>query len=383
MFAYCFRVGVDVIYPFPDPWADGRRRLKPPLLNHTHKTHLKMLLTIPPLKAIDDNINRIILEQEDLMLESRLSIGVGKTARRSYGFDEVALVPGSVTLDLELCDTSFQLGKHKFSMPIIASAMDSVVDAKMATVMGKLGGLAVLNLQGLQTRYPDTSDVYKQITSCDNDKFVELMQKLYADPVQEALISKRIKEIKSQGVLAAVSITPNMAEKYAPIAVSAGCDIVVVQSTVTGVKHHSVSGAPSLDLNKFCRQTPVPVIVGNCVTYDIALALMKTGVAGILVGIGPGAACTSRSVLGIGVPMATTIADCAAARNDFAAEHGHAPLVIADGGMTVGGDICKAIACGADAVMIGSPLARERSSRRWLSLGNGYTKSGFAARHSH
>ena len=251
----------------------------------------------------------------DVTSSGRLSIGIGKTARRAYGFDEVALVPGSVTLDLELCDTAFELGKHKFSMPIIASAMDSVVDANMAATMNKLGGLAVLNLQGLQTRYADTSDVYKQVTECDNENFVLVMQKLYAAPVQEELIGKRIEEIKKQGALAAVSITPNMAEKYAPVAVAAGCDIhSVVQSTVTGVKHHSVSGAPSLDLNKFCRQITVPVIVGNCVSYEIALALMKTGVAGILVGIGPGAACTSRSVLGIGVPMATTIADCAAAR---------------------------------------------------------------------
>jgi IMP dehydrogenase len=248
-------------------------------------------------------------------------------------------------------------------MPIIASAMDSVVDAKMAATMHKLGGLAVLNLQGLQTRYKDTADVYRQVTECDNQNFVSIMQKLYAAPVQEELIGKRIEEIKSQGGLAAVSITPNMAEKYAPIAVAAGCDIIFVQSTVTGVKHHSVSGAPSLDLTKFCRQISVPVIVGNCVTYEIALALMETGVAGILVGIGPGAACTSRSVLGIGVPMATTIADCAAAREDFAASHGgHKPLIIADGGMVVGGDVCKAIACGADAVMIGSPIARAKEA---------------------
>ncbi len=291
-----------------------------------------------------------------------LSIGRGKTTRRAYGFDEIALVPGAVTLDLELCDVSFQLGKYKFAMPIIASAMDSVVDANMAAQMGKLGGLAVLNLQGLQTRYENTEDVYSQVTGCGNEDFVSVMQKLYAVPIKEELIGKRIKEVKAKGVLSAVSITPNMADKYGPIAVAAGCDIIVVQSTVTGVKHHSVSGAPSLDLSKFCRAMAVPVIVGNCVSYEIAVALMETGVAGILVGIGPGAACTSRSVLGIGIPMATAIADCAAAREDFAAENGHKPLIIADGGMVVGGDICKAIACGADAVMIGSPLARAKEA---------------------
>lgn len=299
---------------------------------------------------------------EKSALSGNLWIGKGKKTRRAYGFDEIALVPGSVTYDVELCDISFQIGKHKFGMPIIASAMDSVVDAQMAGTMGKLGGLAVLNLQGLQTRYENTDEVYRKVTSCDNQSFVSVMQELYATPVKEQLISKCVEEIKAKGVLAAVSVTPNMAEKYGPIAVKAGCDILVVQSTVTGVKHHSASGSANLDLSKFCKQMSVPVIVGNCVTYEIALALMKTGVAGILVGIGPGAACTSRSVLGIGIPMATAIADCVAAREEFAAQSEHKPLIIADGGMVVGGDICKAIACGADAVMIGSPLARAKEA---------------------
>ena len=291
-----------------------------------------------------------------------LQIGRGRATRRAYGFDEIALVPGSVTLDPELCDISFDLADHHFSMPIIASAMDSVVDVQMASVMGELGGLAVLNLQGLQTRYEDTSEAYKQVTGCDNASFVEVMQKLYSKPIQEELIGKRVKAIKAKNVLAAVSITPNFAEKYAPIAVEAGCDILVVQSTVTGLEHRSALGTPSLDLTKFCKRFRVPVVVGNCVTYDTALALMETGVAGILVGIGPGAACTSRSVLGVGVPMATAISDCAAAGSTFSAQHGVRPAVIADGGMVVGGDICKAIACGADAVMIGSPLARAKEA---------------------
>ena len=240
--------------------------------------------------------------------------------------------------------------------------MDSVVDSEMAGVMGELGGLAVVNLQGLQTRYEDTNEAYEKIAKCDNESFVELMQEIYAQPIKEELIEKRIEAIKARGVLAAVSITPNFADKYGPIAVEAGCDILVVQSTVTGLEHRSAMGTPSLNLSKFCKKINVPVIVGNCVTYETAYALLETGVAGILVGIGPGAACTSRSVLGVGMPMATAIADCAAAREDFESEHGHRPAIIADGGMVVGGDICKALACGADAVMIGSPLARAKEA---------------------
>ncbi|HEY9714014.1 MAG TPA: GuaB3 family IMP dehydrogenase-related protein [Chroococcales cyanobacterium] len=291
-----------------------------------------------------------------------MSIGRGKQTRRAYGFDEIALVPGSMTLDLELTDVSVHLGPHKLEIPIMASAMDSVVDPVMAQAVGKLGGLAVLNLQGLQTRYENTEDAYSQVTSCDNNTFVDVMQKLYAEPVKEKLIARRIEEIKKGGGLASVSITPNFAEKYAPLAVEAGCDIIVIQSTVTGLEHRSALGTPSLNLAKFCKKIEVPVIVGNCVAYETALELMETGVAGILVGIGPGAACTSRSVLGIGVPMATAIADCSAARKAHDARNGAAPLIIADGGMVVGGDICKAIACGADAVMIGSPLARAKEA---------------------
>ena len=289
-------------------------------------------------------------------------IGRGKATRRAYGFDEIALVPGHVTLDLDLCDVSFQLGGYSFGIPILASAMDSVVDRNVASVLGKLGGLAVLNLQGLQTRYDDPGEAYARVTSCDNTSFVEVMQELYSAPVKEELIARRMQEIKAEGVVVAASVTPNMAEKYGPVAVEAGCGILVVQSTVTGIEHRSASAGGQLDLSAFCKKIGVPVVVGNCVTYDTALRLMDTGVAGILVGVGPGAACTSRSVLGIGVPMATAIADCAGARADFRKMKGQAPAVIADGGMVVGGDICKAIACGADAVMIGSPLARAKEA---------------------
>jgi IMP dehydrogenase len=302
------------------------------------------------------------LEYEKSQDVQDLQIGRGKSTRRAYGFDEIALVPGSITIDPELCDISYRMSDHEFALPIIASAMDSVVDVGMATVMGELGGLAVLNLQGIQTRYENAHEAYKEIINCDNNHFVEVMQKLYSEPVKEKLIEQRIEAIKAAGVKAAVSITPNFAEKYGHLAVDAGADLIFVQSTVTGIEHRSALGTPSLNLSKFCKKMRVPVIVGNCVGYKTALELMETGVAAILVGIGPGAACTSRSVLGIGVPMATAIADCAAARNDFAKENGVAPAIIADGGMVVGGDICKAIACGADAVMIGSPLARAKEA---------------------
>ncbi|MDP3508726.1 MAG: GuaB3 family IMP dehydrogenase-related protein [Candidatus Melainabacteria bacterium] len=302
--------------------------------------------------------------------DSSMMIGLGKASRRAYGFDEIALVPGDYTLDPELCDISYQLGPHKFETPIIASGMDSVVDVKVAATLGKLGSLGVLNLQGIQTRYENLDEIYEKISKCDKDSFVEVMQELYKAPVKDALIQKRIEDIKKSGAITAVSITPNFAEKYGPVAVAAGCDIIFVQSTVTGIEHRSALGTPSLNLAKFVSELGAPVVVGNCVTYKTALELLETGVAGILVGIGPGAACTSRSVLGIGVPMATAIADCAAARATFIQRKGlnpeqmpaQIPTMIADGGMVTGGDICKALACGADAVMIGSPFARATES---------------------
>ncbi|MBI4532744.1 MAG: GuaB3 family IMP dehydrogenase-related protein [Candidatus Melainabacteria bacterium] len=289
---------------------------------------------------------------------AEMLIGKGKPTRRAYGFDEISLVPGSRTMDVELCDVSFELSGYRFAFPIIASAMDSVVDCQSAAVMGKLGGLGVLNLQGLQTRYDNPAEALAEVAHCDNSSFVEVMQKLYAQPVKESLVSKRIEEIKQQGVVAAASVTPNLASKYGPLAVEAGCGILFVQSTVTGIEHRSASGGNELNLTKFCQTIGIPVVVGNCVTYDTSLQLLATGVAGILVGVGPGAACTSRSVLGIGVPMATAIADCALACNHYERKTGHTAQVIADGGMVVAGDICKALACGADAVMVGSPLAR-------------------------
>jgi IMP dehydrogenase len=307
---------------------------------------------------ISGNSSKQKVQQDNSMM-----IGLGKASRRAYGFDEIALVPGAYTLDPELCDISYELGAHRFETPIIASAMDSVVDVKVAATLGKLGSLGVLNLQGIQTRYENLEEIYLKIANCDKDTFVEVMQELYKAPIQDSLIQKRIEDIKKSGAITAVSITPNFAEKYGPVAVAAGCDILFVQSTVTGIDHKSALGTPSLNIAKFVKGLGAPVVVGNCVTYKTALELLETGVAGILVGIGPGAACTSRSVLGIGVPMATAIADCAAARATFMEEHGGpAPVMIADGGMVTGGDICKALACGADAVMIGSPFAKAAES---------------------
>ena len=284
-------------------------------------------------------------------------LGRAKKTRRAYGFDEISLAPSIVTINPEDTDLSVKIGKYKFELPIIAAAMDGVVSPKTAVLMSKLGGLGVLNLQGVWARYEDADKVLQQIAAVAKEEYVSLMQKLYLEPIKKELIKKRIKEIKDAGGIAAVSSIPQDAIEFGPIARDAGVDIFVVQSTVLSTKHKSTSSAP-LDLKKFCGELKIPVIVGNCVTYEVALTLMGTGVAAVLVGIGPGAACTSRGVLGVGVPMATSIADCAAARDAYWKENNLYVPIIADGGMAVGGDICKAIACGADAVMIGSPIAK-------------------------
>lgn len=291
-------------------------------------------------------------------------IGRGKKTRRSYGFDEISLVPNGDTLDLELCDTSWQIGNLNFSSPVLASAMDGVVSPKNAPVISSKGALPVLNLQGIYTRYEDYEEVLDKITSCGKEEFVALMQEVYQEPIKDDLISKVVKDMKADGSTIAVSITPNCANRYASILEEAGVDIIVVQSTVVGLNHKTLpdrlaeDSSISLDLKEFCSQRKVPIIVGNCASYEVAKKLMQTGIDGLLIGIGPGAACTSRGVLGIGVPMATSIADCRAARDEHFAETGNYVSIIGDGGMAVGGDICKAIACGADAVMIGSPFAR-------------------------
>ncbi|MBC1191535.1 MAG: GuaB3 family IMP dehydrogenase-related protein [Microcystis sp. M_OC_Ca_00000000_S217Cul] len=285
-------------------------------------------------------------------------IGRGKTARRAYGIDEIALVPGVRTLDPSLADTRWSLGNIEREIPIIASAMDGVVDTKMAVLLSELGALGVLNLEGIQTRYEDPNPILDRIAAVGKAEFVGLMQELYAEPIKPQLIELRIQEIQEKGGIAAVSLTPAGAVKYGAIVAQAAADILFVQATVVSTAHLSPEAITPLDLVQLCQEMPLPVVLGNCVTYEVALNLMKTGAAGVLVGIGPGAACTSRGVLGVGVPQATAVADCAAARDDFFQETGQYVPVIADGGIITGGDICKCIACGADAVMIGSPIAR-------------------------
>ncbi len=289
-------------------------------------------------------------------------IGRAKQARRAYGIDEIALVPGNRTIDPRLTNTTWQFGNIEREIPIIASAMDSVVDVNMAVRLTELGALGVINLDGLQTRYPDPNPILDRLTEVGKEEFVALMQELYQKPVQLELISQRIKEVKSRGGIACVSAVPGNAAKYGKIAVEAGCDLFFVQSTVVSTNHLVPQSVSLLDLAEFCASMPIPVILGNCVTYEVTLELMKAGAAGILVGIGPGAACTSRGVLGVGVPQATAIADCAGARNDFYAQTGKYIPIVADGGLITGGDICKSIACGADGVMIGSPLARAKEA---------------------
>jgi IMP dehydrogenase len=287
-----------------------------------------------------------------------IQLGRGKTARRAYGIDEIALVPGNRTLDPSLADTKWSIGNIEREIPIIASAMDGVVDVRMAVRLSQLGALGVLNLEGIHTRYADPEPILDRIASVGKDEFVALMQELYAEPIKPELIEQRIQEIKQQGGIAAVSATPAGASKYGEAVAKAGADLFFVQATVVSTAHLSPESIVPLDLAEFCRSMPIPVVLGNCVTYEVTLNLLKAGAAGVLVGIGPGAACTSRGVLGVGVPQATAIADCAAARDDYYKETGNYIPIIADGGLITGGDICKCIACGADGVMIGSPFAR-------------------------
>jgi IMP dehydrogenase len=288
-------------------------------------------------------------------------IGIGRRSRRCYGFDEIALVPGSQTIDPNEVDTVFELGGRKFKIPILAAAMDGVVDVKFSVQMSELGGIAVLNLDGVQTRYENPDVVLGQIAKATPAKATELIQTIYTKPIKEKLISKRITEIKRQKATAVVSCIPAHAEEFAKIAVSSGADMFVVQSTVTTTKHISRT-YKSLDLFKFCKSIKIPVIIGNCVTYNTTVELMETGAAGLLIGVGPGAACTTRGVLGVGVPQVTATVDAGSARDFYFKRSGRYVPIITDGGMSRGGDICKAFACGADAVMIGSSFARAKEA---------------------
>lgn len=280
-----------------------------------------------------------------------------KEMERAYGFDEVALVPGDVTINPDQTNIDFSLGNYTFSSPVLASAMDAIVDSAFAIEFNKLGGLAVLNLEGVQTRYENADEILNQITQAPETEVTSLLQKIYSASVKENLISKHIGAIKQAGAVCAVSITPANTKRLAPIAKDAGMDILVVQSTVTTARHISKSYR-GLILPELCQQMSLPIIVGNCCTYSAALELMRTGIDGILVGVGPGAACTTRDVIGVGVPQITATLDCAAARETHLKESGKYVSVITDGGIRTGGDLCKAFAAGADAVMMGSPLAQ-------------------------
>src|SRR3954463_6783474 len=286
-----------------------------------------------------------------------VEIGRGKKARRAYGFDDVAIVPSRRTRDPDDVDITWTLGPYRFELPLLASAMDGVVSPETAGLIGKLGGLAVLNLEGIWTRYEDADEILERIAGLPKEEATREMQEIYQEPIKEELIAQRIQEIKAHGVVAAASLTPQRVERYYELCLDAGLDILVVQGTVISAEHVSSQGH-ALNLKEFVRELPIPVVLGGCASYSTGLHLMRTGAAGVLVGVGPGAACTTRGVLGIGVPQATAIADVAAARSQHMLETGEYVRVIADGGMRNGGDVSKAIACGADAVMIGSPLAR-------------------------
>lgn len=288
-------------------------------------------------------------------------IGRGRKARQTYGLDEIALVPGVLTIDPDDVDTTVTIGGIKFATPILAAAMDGVVDVPFAIEMGKAGGIGILNLEGVQTRYEDPRAVLQEIAESSPEKSTELLQKVYTAPIKEELIARRVQEIKAGGVRAIVSSIPQKAERYCAIAREAGVDLFVVQSTVTTVRYESTK-YKNMDLRKFIANAGVPVIVGNTVTSEACLELMECNPAGILVGVGPGEACTSRGVLGLGVPQVTATVDCAWARDFHFKRTGTYIPIFTDGGMSKGGDICKAFACGADAVVVGSAFAKAKEA---------------------
>jgi IMP dehydrogenase len=290
-----------------------------------------------------------------------VEIGKGKKARQAYGFDDIAIVPSRRTRDPQDVDIGWKLGPHLLELPLLGSAMDGVISPATAVALGEMGGLGVLNLEGLFTRYENAETQLEKISKLPKDKATAEMQEIYARPVEPKLIAQRIEEIKSRRVLAAGSLTPQRVRDYYEIALAAGLDVLVIQGTVVSAEHVSSNGQ-ALNLKEFIASIPIPVIVGGCASYQTALHLMRTGATGVLVGVGPGAACTTRGVLGVGVPQATAISDASAARVQHLLETGTYCNVIADGGMRTGGDIAKAIACGADAVMIGSPLARAKEA---------------------
>ncbi len=287
---------------------------------------------------------------------AEIEIGIYKSGRRAYGFDDIAIVPSRRTRDPEDVDISWEIDAFRFDLPLMAAAMDGVVSPRTAVEIGRLGGLAVLNLEGLWTRYEDPEPLFEEIANLDDDKATARMQQMYLEPVKAELVTERIREIKSAGVVSCASVTPQKTEELAPAILAGELDMLVIQGTVVSAEHVSKTVEP-LNLKRFIREFDIPVVVGGCASYQAALHLMRTGAVGVLVGVGPGNACTTRGVLGLGVPQATAIADVAGARMRHLDETGVYVHVIADGGMSRGGDIAKAITCGADAVMLGSPLS--------------------------
>jgi len=284
-----------------------------------------------------------------------------KQLRPAYGFDEVAIVPGDVTVNPDQTDIDLKIGKITFSIPILAAAMDAVTDVNMAILMSQLGGLAVLHLEGIQTRYDNPAEIYAEIAQASDSKVTALLQKIYSAPIKENLISERIQAVKKAKATCAASVTPANTKRFAPLTAEAKADILFVQSTVTTARHVSKSYR-GLVFAELCQSIPLPVVVGNCVSYSACLELMRTGVSGVLVGVGPGAACTTREVLGVGVPQITATMDCAAAREQYKKESGRYVPIITDGGFTKGSDVCKAVVAGADAVMIGSLFAKAKEA---------------------
>ncbi len=290
-----------------------------------------------------------------------MSVPKVKQLRRVYGFDEVAIVPGDITINPDQTNIDFKIDNFVFSIPIMAAAMDAVTDVNFAVLMSKMGGLAVLHLEGVQTRYEHPEEVLSEIAQASQVEVTSLLQRIYAQPIKENLIGERIQAIKKQGAVCAVSVTQSNTKRFVPISAEAGADILVVQSTVTTARHISKSYR-GLIFAELKEMIPMPIIVGNCVSYSACLELMRTGVAGVLVGVGPGAACTTREVLGVGVPQVTATIDCAAARDEYFRESGKYVPIITDGGFRKGGDLCKAFAAGADAVMLGSILAQAKEA---------------------
>ena len=284
-----------------------------------------------------------------------------KQIRRTYGFDEISIAPGELTVNPEMTNTDFSIDGISLSTPILAAAMDAVVSPKFAGHMSELGGMAVLNLEGIQARYENTEEILNEVVTSPQEEVTRLLQKLYTEPIKDHLIAARVEETKRNGAKCAVSVTPASTKRLAPVAAEAGADMIVVQSTVTTARHISTSQV-GLRFPELLEMVNVPVLVGNCVGFDVALELMETGIHGLLVGVGPGAACTTREVTGVGVPQVTATMDCAAARDEYFKRSGRYVPVITDGGIRTGGDLCKSFACGADAVMLGTPLAQAKEA---------------------